>query len=464
MISDRSAADICLELVGPIYDCAIDPSLWPQTLRRIADALDCRNGAIFLVDEQAQELLLNISCGLSDEWLARQADHLKEIEERNRSPEVTTLRQDEPFVTSRDLSADQIAKSQYIKEWARPQGLVDAAQLIFLRTVSRHGGIAFGRHERAGTFAGPAIEILRQLAPHLRRSLQISDLLEMRSIQHEVVTTALDRISAAAIIADAGERVVHANEKARKLLDEGITIGLSHNRLTSPDRRAASRLSDALRAATTVGEGSALSYFYDPFAHRRSRDGGGVHRPGRQQATSGRMPGRGIRAHAGGAQRAVVDRGGHVAGRGRITPRDRGIDRAHPRQEPPPQDRRRTAVGAGRAGASPARRRPLTCGPAGTLPSLRSPTIVQAAYAERRMSGEPAKNTLSAGGSCRKNGAPGLVRPFRLDLRLVSDMRERLVHECGELRLMLGAGLGEGLLQLTSHGGRRDSHRLRRSL
>jgi DNA-binding CsgD family transcriptional regulator len=181
---------------------------------------------------------------------------------------VTTLRQDEPFVTSRDLSADQIAKSQYIKEWARPQGLVDAAQLIFLRTVSRHGGIAFGRHERAGTFAGPAIEILRQLAPHLRRSLQISDLLEMRSIQHEVVTTALDRISAAAIIADAGERVVHANEKARKLLDEGITIGLSHNRLTSPDRRAASRLSDALRAATTVGEGSALSYF-------------GVHLPGR---------------------------------------------------------------------------------------------------------------------------------------------------------------------------------------
>jgi DNA-binding CsgD family transcriptional regulator len=83
----------------------------------------------------------------------------------------------------------------------------------------------------------------------------------MKSIQNEVMTTAFDRISAAVIIVDAGERVVHANEKARKLLDKGITIHLSRNRLTTPDRQAASRLSHALRAATAVGEGSALAYF-----------------------------------------------------------------------------------------------------------------------------------------------------------------------------------------------------------
>jgi DNA-binding CsgD family transcriptional regulator len=263
MISDRSATDICLDLVGPIYDCAINPDLWPQTLRRIADAIDCQNGHIFLIDAKQQKFLLNISSGLDDEWLARQADHVAEIEQGNRAPAVIVLPQDEPFVMSRDVPAEVIATSRYINEWARPQGLVDAAQLTFLRTVTRNGGVGFGRHESVGNFEGPAIDVVRQLAPHLRRSLQISDLLEMRSIQNEMMTTALDRISAAAIIVDAGERVVHANEKARKLLDEGITIGLSHNRLTSPDRRAASRLSDALRAATTlgIGEGSALSYF-----------------------------------------------------------------------------------------------------------------------------------------------------------------------------------------------------------
>jgi DNA-binding CsgD family transcriptional regulator len=261
MTLDRSVAATCLELLGPIYDCAINPDMWPQTLRRIADALDCQNGHIFLLDAKLQKFLLSISCGIPDEWLARQADHVVELDERVREPEVIALPQDEPFIASRDFSEEVLATSRYINEWARPQGLVDAAQLHFLRTVTRLGAAGFGRHESVGTFEGPAVELVRQLAPHLRRSLQISDLLEMKSIQNEVMTTALDRISAATIIVDTGERVVHASEKARKLLDEGITINLSHNRLTTPDRRAASRLSDALRAATGVGEGSALSYF-----------------------------------------------------------------------------------------------------------------------------------------------------------------------------------------------------------
>jgi len=261
MAARRSVADICLELVGPIYDCAINRDLWPQTLRQIADALDCQNGHVFLVDAKVQKFLLNISCGVDEEWLARQGDHVAEIEQGNRAPAVIALPQDEPFVLLRDISAEVLATSRYINEWARPQGLVDAAQLTFLRTVTRLGGAGFGRHETVGNFEDPAVELLRQLAPHLRRSLQISDLLEMKSIQNEIMTTALDRISAAAIVVDASEHVVHANEKARKLLAEGITVNLSHNRLTTPDRRAASRLSDALRAATGIGEGSTLSYF-----------------------------------------------------------------------------------------------------------------------------------------------------------------------------------------------------------
>ena len=64
MLPDRSVADICLELVGPIYDCAINPDLWPQTLRQIADALDCQNGQIYLIDTTSQRFLLNIASHL----------------------------------------------------------------------------------------------------------------------------------------------------------------------------------------------------------------------------------------------------------------------------------------------------------------------------------------------------------------------------------------------------------------
>ena len=111
MNPDRSIADVCLELVGPIYDCAINPDLWPQTLRRISDALDCQNGQIFLMDAKLQTFLLNISCGIDNEWLARQADHIAEVEQVTAAA-IVALPQDEPFVASRDFSEEVLATSR----------------------------------------------------------------------------------------------------------------------------------------------------------------------------------------------------------------------------------------------------------------------------------------------------------------------------------------------------------------
>jgi hypothetical protein len=130
MDAQPSVANICLELVGPIYDCAINPDLWPQTLRRIADALDFQVGQIFLVAPKTQNFLLNITSGLDDEWLARQADHVAEIEQHNYAPAVIALPQDEPLVGARDIPAEVLATSRYMNEWARPQGLIDSATLV----------------------------------------------------------------------------------------------------------------------------------------------------------------------------------------------------------------------------------------------------------------------------------------------------------------------------------------------
>jgi DNA-binding CsgD family transcriptional regulator len=260
-MSTRSVADICLDLVGPIYDCAINPGLWPDTLRRICDEIDCQSGQIFLNDWHANRFLLKISYGIDDQWLARQSDHIAEVDQSTRRPAILALPQDEPLIVSRDFSPEDIASSRYFNEWGRPQGLIDAAQLTFLRTVTRQGGAGFGRHERFGPLGAPEIDVVRRLAPHLRRAVQVSDLLEMKSIETEVMASALDRIAAAVIIVDAEGRVLHASERARKLLDEGIAVRVARNRLTSSDRSAAAKLSTALQAATQVGNGTIPSYF-----------------------------------------------------------------------------------------------------------------------------------------------------------------------------------------------------------
>ena len=50
------AAHRLSELIGSIYDCAIDPELWPQTIGKICGELRCALGVIQLVDLERSQV------------------------------------------------------------------------------------------------------------------------------------------------------------------------------------------------------------------------------------------------------------------------------------------------------------------------------------------------------------------------------------------------------------------------
>jgi hypothetical protein len=45
-------------LIGSIYDCALDPSRWDQTLGEMREALECQNAAIRLNDIRHHRFLI----------------------------------------------------------------------------------------------------------------------------------------------------------------------------------------------------------------------------------------------------------------------------------------------------------------------------------------------------------------------------------------------------------------------
>jgi hypothetical protein len=52
------------DLIGSIYDCALDPSRWDQTLAEVRDALDCQGLMLTLTDMRYDRLLLQKSVGV----------------------------------------------------------------------------------------------------------------------------------------------------------------------------------------------------------------------------------------------------------------------------------------------------------------------------------------------------------------------------------------------------------------
>src|SRR5690349_11092145 len=114
------------ELIGAIYDCALDPSRWEPTLTEVADTFDCAVVSLTLNDLHKNRFLINKAAGWEPDLLRLKSErHVSEINAR--LTEWLTLQSslDEMFVSSVHLSPDYMEKSLYVEECLRPQGIVD---------------------------------------------------------------------------------------------------------------------------------------------------------------------------------------------------------------------------------------------------------------------------------------------------------------------------------------------------
>jgi hypothetical protein len=59
------------ELIGMIYDCAIEADRWPATLAEICQSIDCMSGFLLLVDLEQSNHKFAHSWGLSADWKER---------------------------------------------------------------------------------------------------------------------------------------------------------------------------------------------------------------------------------------------------------------------------------------------------------------------------------------------------------------------------------------------------------
>ena len=78
-MADAISPHALSELIGSIYDCALDPSRWEQTLPDVMDALDCRMLALHLTDLRHHRFLLNKTAGLEPYQVEQVPKYLPEI-------------------------------------------------------------------------------------------------------------------------------------------------------------------------------------------------------------------------------------------------------------------------------------------------------------------------------------------------------------------------------------------------
>jgi DNA-binding CsgD family transcriptional regulator len=118
-----------------------------------------------------------------------------------------------------------------------------------MRGPRRVAEITLGRHESFGMIADREVRLLRLLAPHLRRAVTISDLIDMKVIHAATLSHTLDLVPAGVVLVAEDAIILHANHAAARMIDEGSPIASVAGRLSVTDAGTTGQLRAVVAAA-----------------------------------------------------------------------------------------------------------------------------------------------------------------------------------------------------------------------
>ena len=236
-------------LIGSIYDCALDPSRWDQTLGEIREALECQNAALRLNDVRNHCFLISKTVGIEPYWQEQHAKYLAEIHARMSEGIRSLPSLDEPLILSRHYPPGVLETSPFIQQYLRPQGIVDNMVCFLMKTPTRLAGFCVARHERNGIVTNREVVLVRLLLPHVRRSVMISNVLDASTIERSRIAEAFNALRCAVLLIDARGKILHANRSADRMLRSGEQIKVVSGSLCARVPAAAAELRSAITIA-----------------------------------------------------------------------------------------------------------------------------------------------------------------------------------------------------------------------
>jgi DNA-binding CsgD family transcriptional regulator len=136
-----------------------------------------------------------------------------------------------------------------MREIAGPRGDGDALATVVARNGQRIGMFVAVRHKSEGYVTENDLAIMRLFAPHVRRAITISDLMELKLLEAQALSATLDRLAMGVVVVAGENHILHANEPARRMLANGGRIVSRRGRLAARDAAADAELSQAIELA-----------------------------------------------------------------------------------------------------------------------------------------------------------------------------------------------------------------------
>ncbi len=217
-----SATDAQLsDLVGTIYDCIPDASLWQQALKQITSICDGHLGTLAVVDTERNVPRFSVSCGDEKVLQPLLTQYAKDMPFYSAVPKMeldVPLTIDSIYALQGPQTRDVWLSSKMAREWAVPNNIDDCFWLPVMKQPGRVGNMVIITHKDRRQINSDDIHLVSTLSPHIRRAVTIGDLFESERRKGEIFRDIVDQLSHAVLIVSEDMHIVFANLAAEQLL------------------------------------------------------------------------------------------------------------------------------------------------------------------------------------------------------------------------------------------------------
>jgi DNA-binding CsgD family transcriptional regulator len=242
-LSGVSAQELS-DMIGGIYDCALDPHRWPDTCRKIAVLCESTAGGICVHDMRHTKNDQLFVFGYTQDFLDGLA-----VNYMHSPMAVADVCANVGDVRALSMDRDELLDSRFYSEVLKPFALKDILWFPALRTGGRMASMHASRRDDVPYYDQTEMSLFKLLAPHVCRALAISDVLDIRTLHSEMLERTLDALAAGVFLTARDGRVVYMNAAAERQIKAGTSMRVVNNRIHPTDPAARAALSRAIDEA-----------------------------------------------------------------------------------------------------------------------------------------------------------------------------------------------------------------------
>lgn len=245
-----------LDLVGLIYDAAVQPPAWKIFLEKFAQAV--RGGCTSLFWYDLRGLQGGVSYSVRSD-----PNHVRKYDEYYSGSDVWAagckqIAQSGTVFLGHDLCPpEEMEQTEFYNDFLRPMDAYHQLGGFISQEEPSFGVISTLRPKKLGPVEKEA-GLLRLLMPHLQRAFQLHSRVLDLETRLEAATDALDRLPVGVILVDSEGKVLFANRAAMKIVNQRDGLSIAREGLTAGRSNEHAALRQLIHGASATSKGNGV--------------------------------------------------------------------------------------------------------------------------------------------------------------------------------------------------------------